>query len=180
MDKGTEVKYIVRIINKDLDGNLPVYRALTGIKGISHRFGKMIALQFEKQTGVKHDMKMGIVPEDKYKDLENIIMHPENAGIPVWALNRRKDFESGKNWHAVLSDLDLEHRKDVQRMSMIKSYRGLRLMWGLTVRGQRTKSTHRGKGPVVGVTKKDAKAAAAPAKAAAGKDTALKKEEKKK
>jgi hypothetical protein len=28
-------------------------------------------------------------------------------------------------------------------------------MWGLPVRGQKTKSTHRGKGGVVGVTKKD-------------------------
>jgi len=33
-------------------------------------------------------------------------------------------------------------------------------MWGLPVRGQRTKSTHRGKGGTVGVSKKDTKAAA--------------------
>ena len=62
-------------------------------------------------------------------------------------------------------------------MSETKSYKGLRHTWGLTVRGQRTKSTHRGKGGVVGVLKKDAiapaasaaKAGAPAAKPAAGK-----------
>ena len=75
-----------------------------------------------------------------------------------------------------MADLDFTIRKDVQRMNETKSYKGLRLSWGLTVRGQRTKSTHRGKGPVVGVQKKDAKGGgAAPAK----KGEAPKKEEKK-
>jgi len=55
-----------------------------------------------------------------------------------------------------MNDLDFSVRTDIQRLADIKSYRGLRLSWGLTVRGQRTKSTHRGKGTVVGVMKKDA------------------------
>lgn len=166
MEKSGEIRYIVRIANKDLNGNQPIYRALTGIKGVSHRVGGIIAIQFEKQTGIPYDSKIGMIPEEKDKVLEKLVSNPETSGIPEWVFNRRKDFETGKSWHAVGADLDLELRKDLQRLSMIKSYRGLRLMWGLTVRGQRTKSTHRGKGPVVGVTKKDAKAAAAPQKPA--------------
>ena len=58
-----------------------------------------------------------------------------------------------------MGDLEFTTRKDIQRLSEIKSYRGLRHGWGLTVRGQRTRSTHRGKGPVVGVMKKEVKKA---------------------
>lgn len=160
-ERKQDIRYIVRIASKDLDGSKPVYRALAGIKGISSRMARMIAILFEKQSGIEFHSKLGAMPEERDKELEKIVLNPFQAGIPEWALNRRKDFYSGQNWHAVMSDLDLELRKDLQRLSMIKSYRGLRHFWGLPVRGQRTKSTHRGKGGVVGVTKKDAKAAAA-------------------
>ncbi len=167
-EKIEELRLIVRIANRDLDGRLPVYRAITKIKGISHRMARMIAMGFEKQNGIPFDAKIGSMTEENDRELEKIIFNPISAGIPVWAVNRRKDFSDGNNKHLVMADLDLELRKDLQRLGMIKSYRGLRLVWGLPVRGQKTKSTHRGKGPVVGVTKKDAKAAAAaPAKAAA-------------
>ncbi len=173
-----EIRYIVRIANKDLDGNLPVYRALTAIKGIGNRMAGMIAIQFEKQTGIALDTKLGEIPEEKDRELEKLVYNPETAGIPEWALNRKKDLETSLTTHAVGADLDLRLRKDLQRLSMIKSYRGLRHMWGLPVRGQRTKSTHRGKGPVVGVTKKEAKAAAAPKAGAKPQAAPAKKEEK--
>ena len=178
MEKTKETRYIVRIANRDLDGNLPIYRALSAIKGISYRLGVMIAVEFEKQSGIPFDAKLGTMGEEKDSELEKIIQSPAQHGIPEWALNRRKNFETGKSWHTVGAELDLELRKDLQRLSMIKSYRGLRHVWGLPVRGQRTKSTHRGKGPVVGVTKKDAKAAIAQKTAAKPVAPAAKKEEK--
>ncbi|MBN1941376.1 MAG: 30S ribosomal protein S13 [Candidatus Diapherotrites archaeon] len=159
-----EIRYIVRIANKDLDGKLPIFIALKGIKGISHRMAKNIAIAFEKENQVPFNSNIGLIPENLDKKLEEIVLHPEKHGIPKWCLNRRKDLETGEDMHMVMSDLDFGLRKDIQRMNETKSYKGLRHSWGLTVRGQRTKSTHRGKGPVVGVTKKDAKAAAAPAK----------------
>src|SRR3989344_5457441 len=178
-----DIRYIVRIAAKDLDGSLPVERALQGIRGIGIRMAKMMADKFHAVSGVNASVLLGKMPEDKDAMLEDIVLHPQNHGVPVWAVNRRKDFFTWEGSHIVMTDLEFTLRKDLQLMSEIKSYKGLRHVWGLPVRGQRTRSTHRGKGPVVGVLKKDAKAAAAPAKAgpatAAGTPVA-KKEEKKK
>ncbi|MFH0954947.1 MAG: 30S ribosomal protein S13 [Candidatus Micrarchaeota archaeon] len=168
-----EIRYIVRILNKDLNGNLSIGHALMSIKGISHRTGKLMASVFEKNTGINPNTKIGEMPEEFDKKLEDIAGHPDKYGMPQWMMNRRNDFEDGKTWHATMSELDFALRKDLQRLNEIKSYRGLRLSWGLTVRGQKTKSTHRNKGGVVSVTKKveaptgksqtPAKAAAKPA-----------------
>jgi len=152
-----ELRYIVRIAGKDLDGNKPIFVALMQIKGISHRIARIAAKTFEKETGIPFDSKLGLIPEDKDKILEAIVSEPEKHGVPEWALNRRKDYSTGKSTQLIMGELDFALREDYKRLNIIKSYRGLRHSWGLTVRGQRTKSTHRGKGPVVGVIKKDAK-----------------------
>ncbi len=161
MSEKEEFRYIVRILNRDLNGALPVFKAIQGIKGVGPRMGKNMAIAFQKETGVAFDMRLGELSEEMDKKLEEIVMHPQQHAIPVWSLNRRRDFETGDTHHLVMSELDLSLRKDLQRLNQIKSYRGLRHSWGLTVRGQKTKSTHRGKGGVIGVMKKDAKAAAA-------------------
>lgn len=158
-EKKEDIRYIVRIAGKDLNGNLPIYRALTGIKGISHRTAMNIALTFEKKEGIAYDSKLGKIDEEKSKVLEDIALNPTKYNIPTWGLNRQKDLESGKDLHLLMGDLDFSLRKDWQRLGEIKSYRGLRHGWGLTVRGQRTRSTHRGKGGVVGVIKKEVKTA---------------------
>lgn len=152
---------MVRINNKDLNGARPVYQAIQDIKGVGQRMGKSIASVFEKETGVAFDAVLGNLSEEQDRALEDIIVHPQKHGFPQWTLNRRHDYETGQTGHLVMSDLDFTLRKDLQRLNQIKSYRGLRHSWGLPVRGQKTKSTHRGKGGVVGVTKKDAKGAAA-------------------
>ena len=149
-----EIRYIVRVAGKDLNGIYPIERAIRGIKGISFSLARAIALIFEKETKVAYDTKLGLLKEKEVKKLEDIIIHPENYGIPSWLLNRRKDLESGKDMHLVMADLDFSLRKDKQRLSRIKSYRGIRLMLGLPVRGQRTKSSFR-RGPVIGVSKKE-------------------------
>ena len=109
-------------------------------------------------------------PETEIKKLEEVILTPEKHNVPQWALNRRKDYETGKDKHLTMNDLAFSLRNDLTRMAEVKSYKGLRHMWGLTVRGQKTKSRHRGKGGVVGVSKKDATKAAAPAAAKAAGD----------
>ncbi|PIN98686.1 MAG: 30S ribosomal protein S13 [Candidatus Diapherotrites archaeon CG10_big_fil_rev_8_21_14_0_10_31_34] len=152
-----ELRLIVRIANKDLNGKSKIPKALMEIKGVSHRIAKIIAKMFEKETGIKWDSKMGELPEDKDKKLEEIVLNPEKFKVPLWNLNRQKEYDTGEDKHLIMADLDFDERNIHQRMSKIKSYRGLRRGWGLTVRGQKTKSTHRGKGPAVGVQKKDAK-----------------------
>ena len=157
------MRYIVRILNKDLNGNHSISHALMAIKGISHRTGKIMAMAFEKQTGIKCTTKIGEMPEEFDKKLEEIVAHPDQHGVPNWMFNRQNDYETGNDWHATMSELDFALRKDLQRLNEIKSYRGLRLSWGLTVRGQKTKSTHRKKGGVVSVAKKTEAPTAKPA-----------------
>ena len=91
-----------------------------------------------------------------YLELEEIIVDPAKSGVPQWALNRRRDYDTGDNMHLTMNELDFTLRTDGQRLAEIRSYRGLRRMWGLTVRGQKTKSTHRRSG-AIGVAKKDVK-----------------------
>jgi len=157
MSEKQESRYIVRIAGKDLDGDRPIHISLMNLKGMSHRLAKVVAKEFEKESGIKFDSKIGLMPEDKDKILEEIVTNPEAHNVPSWLLNRRKNPATGKDTHKVMGELDFQLREDLKRLNIIKSYRGLRHSWHLPVRGQRTKSTHRGKGPVVGVTKKDAK-----------------------
>jgi len=171
-----EINYIVRVIGKDLDGTKTVDEGLQGISGISHRMGGMIGNRFRKENNVPKQKKLGELTPDEVKKLEEVITAPEKHNIPAWALNRQKDFETGLTKHLTMNDLAFSLRTDIQRLAEIKSYRGLRHMWGLPVRGQKTKSTHRGKGGIVGVTKKDvAKPGAAPAKSAPAADKKEKK-----
>ena len=158
----TEKRFIVRVAGRDLDGTLSIERAIQSIKGIGFRMSRMIALTFEKQTGVPFDTQLGNVPENMDAKLEEIVLHPDKFALPEWTLNRRHDFETGQSRHLVMNDLDLQLRKDLQRLGRIKSRRGLRHAWGLPVRGQHTRTSFRG-GRTVGVVKKDA------AKAAGGK-----------
>ncbi len=152
-----EIRYIVRIAGKDLDGNKPIIQALRGIRGVSHRYAGVVASKFEKESGTKADARLGKVPEDQDKILEDIVLNPGKHGIPEWMINQRNERESGKDQHWVMGDLEFGLRQNIKRLNEIKSYRGLRHSWGLTVRGQRTRSSFRGKGRVVGVHKRDAK-----------------------
>jgi len=152
-----EINLIVRIANVDLNGKISIIRALTKIKGVGLRTAKNVGHAFEKETKKSYTTILGKINDEETKKLEEIVLNQTQFGIPDWSLNRRRDYETGKNIHLVTSELDLSLRQDVQRLSEIKSYRGFRHNWGLPLRGQRTKSTHRGKGTVVGVTKKDIK-----------------------
>jgi len=150
-------KTIVRLANKDLDGDKSTDLALTAVKGISNRMAKIFALQFEKEANISFNKKIVELNEDQKKILEEIILKPEEHGIPNWCLNKRNEYSSGKDSHLTMAELDFDARNVFKRLGEIKSYRGLRHVWKLPVRGQRTKSTHRGKGGSVSVTKKDNK-----------------------
>jgi small subunit ribosomal protein S13 len=64
---------------------------------------------------------------------------------------RRLDYETGEDNHLLGAELALEKDNDLKSMKKSRQYKGLRHQWGLTVRGQRTKSNFRknkGKGLV--------------------------------
>lgn len=150
-----EFNYIVRVIGKDLDGTKSIESGLQGIKGIGQRTGGIIAIEFRKENKIPREKRLGELTNEEVKKLEEIIIAPDKHKVPVWAMNRRKDVETGKDKHITMNDLMFSLRTDLTRMAEVKSYKGLRHMWGLTVRGQKTKSRHRGKGGTVGVIKKD-------------------------
>ena len=106
-------------------------------------------------AGISPKTKVGNIPPEKIKIIETIIENPINNGIPVWLVNRRKDYETGENVHVVGPKLLMSLREDLNRMKKMKSYKGVRHQLGLPVRGQRTKSSFR-KGTSLGVQRKKA------------------------
>jgi len=146
----SEFKHIVRLMGRDLDGTTNVVFALTGIKGINLRLANVLA----KKANVPQDKRMGFLSEPEVKRLEETLSNIEGQNLHSWMLNRRKDGETGKDIHLVTSDLDLRMKQDIENLTNMRSWRGYRHSYGLSTRGQRTRTTGR-KGKVVGVKKKD-------------------------
>ena len=109
-------------------------------------------------AGLNPHSKLGSLSEKEIEKLEEIIRNPGKFGIPSFLFNRRKDRESGKDLHLISSELDIARKFDIQRMIELRTYKGIRHMLGLPVRGQRTRSTFR-KGRTVGVIRKSARIA---------------------
>ena len=141
-----DFKHLVRISRKDVDGNKTVEYALTDIKGVGLSLSRSICLLL----GFDLNQKIGYMPDEEVKKIEDILEDPLNYDIPEWMLNRRRDYSTGKTTHLIESDLDMTLRDDLNRMKKTRSYKGRRHEVGLPVRGQRTKSTFR-HGSSVGV-----------------------------
>ncbi len=148
-----EIRGIVRVANKDLDGHLPIPKAITAIKGVGQKLANAIAETASKELGIDKDELVGKLTEEQTQTLEDIILNPTKHGIPAWMVNRRKDPIEMKDVHLTESDLDFGIKQDIEREKKMRSYRGIRHARGLPVRGQRTRSTFR-KGPAVGVQRK--------------------------
>jgi len=142
-------KEIIRLANTDLDANKSLYMALTGIKGVGYSISRALC----KAAGFDPTIKLNILSEQDREKLENVIFNPGKFGLPVWILNRRRDRETGEDLHLTGSDLDVARKFDIQRMIDIRTWKGVRHMHGMPVRGQRTRSSFR-KGRTVGVIKK--------------------------
>ncbi|MBR9707097.1 MAG: 30S ribosomal protein S13 [Candidatus Diapherotrites archaeon] len=138
-----EVKGIVRVKGQDMPGTVRIYRALTRVKGIGDQTARGFAMKFCQENKLDINDKIGTLSEEQLKQLDEMITEPKKFGFPVWLLNKRKDYDSGEDLHLTMAKLQLDRRNIIKRLAMIKSYRGLRLQWGLTVRGQRTKASFR-------------------------------------
>lgn len=138
-EEKTEVKYIVRIANADLDGHIPVGHALTKIKGIGRSFANLVCIL----AAVEKGKKTGLLSEDELRRISNVLNNPVEYGVPVWMLNHRKDVYTGMHSHLVGADLRFAQDNDIKKMRRIKCYRGVRHSLGLPVRGQRTRSKFR-------------------------------------
>ncbi|MHB1262715.1 MAG: 30S ribosomal protein S13 [Thermoplasmatota archaeon] len=158
-DYGADFRYLVRIVNTDLDGKKPFATALTYVPGVSHRLANVIA----KETGIDPKARIGTLKDDQLEKVVEAIEGVQDL-VPVWMLNRRKDIESGEDRHMVGSEITIMLREDLNRLKKIRSWRGHRHERKLPTRGQRTKNNGRF-GGAVGVQRKDV-AGAAPAEGA--------------
>jgi small subunit ribosomal protein S13 len=150
------LRVLVRVLGADLDGEKAVGHAILRIKGVSHSFAKAI-LSVAK---IDPNKKLGAFTETDIAALEAAIRDPVKSGLPEWILNRRRDVETGDVGHMSGADVDMVEKFDVQRMVDAKSYKGVRHMLGLPVRGQRTRASFR-HNKAVGVVKKAARLAQA-------------------
>ncbi len=140
---------IIRILSTDIPGKRKIFVGLTRIKGVSWSFANAIcsSLNIDKTRTIESLSR---------EEIDRISEFIKNPKVPNFLLNRRNDFETGKNVHLTGNDLDLQKELDIKRLKKIRSYRGLRHATGQPTRGQRTKSHFRtmGKKKAVGVQSK--------------------------
>lgn len=132
-------RYIVRILNTDIDGSKTLLQGLTKIKGVSIMLANAICCV----SDMDHGTLVGDLSEKQIEALNEIIKNPLKYNIPSWMLNRRLDPETGDDMHLLTSDLDFVKSNDIKHLQKIKCYKGVRHHLRLPVRGQRTKSNFR-------------------------------------
>jgi len=143
-----EYNHIVRIVGNDIPGEKKTLIGLTQIRGIGYNFANAIldSLKISPNTNI------GYLSDSQVQSIEKILKNPSEVNFPSWFLNRRKDVETGEDKHLITSDIAFTVRNDIEREKSTNSWRGFRHMYGLKVRGQRTRTTGR-KGGAVGVAK---------------------------
>ncbi len=142
---------VIRLLSKDIEGKMKIYPGLTKVKGISWSFSNAVC----KKLKIDKNRKIGSLTKEEMTKIAEFIKNPE---VPKQILNRRDDFETGKNKHLTGGDLELQTEFDIKKLKKIKSYRGYRHMSGLPLRGQRTRSHFRkNKSKGVGIKKKPKK-----------------------
>ncbi len=143
-----EYSHIIRIVGNDIPGDKKIIVGLTQIRGIGYNFANAILDTLK----INPNSVMGYLSDSQVKTIEKILEDPISANLPKWFLNRRKDLETGNDAHIITSDIELTVRNDIERERNTNSWKGYRHMFGLKVRGQRTRTTGR-KGGAVGVAK---------------------------
>ncbi len=121
---------------------------LTQIRGVGYMFANTILNVLK----INPNQRIGHLSPEQVNSIESIIKNPSASNFPSWFLNRRKDVETGEDKHLLTSDIAFTVRNDIEREKTSGSWRGIRHMFGLKVRGQRTRCTGR-KGGAVGVAK---------------------------
>ena len=139
---------MIRILGNDIFGHKKILVGLTQIKGVGYMFANTIL----KVLKINSNQRIGHLSTEQIQSIENIIKNPSASNFPSWFLNRRKDIETGEDKHLITSDIAFTVRNDIEREKTSGSWRGIRHMFGLKVRGQRTRCTGR-KGGAVGVAK---------------------------
>lgn len=142
-------RHVVRILETDVPGELPLVYGLAEVKGVGYNLASAVC----RVLGLDPNMKIGYLTDSEVEIIEKIVKDPLRAGVPPWMLNRRKDYSTGVDMHLYGAQLIYYVKEDIEREKRIKSWRGVRHALGLKVRGQKTRTTGR-IGITVGVKKK--------------------------
>merc|ERR1712061_47615 len=141
-----DFQHILRVQNTNIDGNIKVTHAITSIRGMGRRFTDLVL----KKAEVDRSKRAGRLTEAELEQIQTVMTQPKNFKIPVWFLNRRRDWKDGKDGQMTSNNLDNKLREDLECMKKIRLHRGIRHWWGLPVKGQKTKTSGR-HGRTVGV-----------------------------
>jgi small subunit ribosomal protein S13 len=139
---------MIRIVGNDIPGERKMIVGLAQIRGVGYMFANTILNVLK----INPSQRIGYLLPEQIESIENVIKNPSTSNFPSWFLNRRKDVETGEDKHLITSDIAFTVRNDIEREKTSGSWRGIRHMFGLKVRGQRTRCTGR-KGGAVGVAK---------------------------
>ncbi len=158
MKEKESFRYIVRIMNTDLDGKRKILDSIRKIKGIGFSFAHAVCTK----AAIDWNKRIGDTSDEEIKRVEEVISKAAST-FPHWMLNRRRNPDDATPKHLVTTDLTFSQENDIRQLKKMRCYRGVRHMAGAPVRGQRTRSNFRkNKGKVLGVVK--AKPTAAKAK----------------
>lgn len=147
------VRGIVRLAGKDVEGHIPLERALLRVKGIGQTTKKTVSRIIAKELNVAPDVKVGTFTDPQIEQIDKILGSIHDYGVPPFLLNCRKDRDSGKDRHNIMTSLVFSQRQDIEAEKNLYTWRGYRHNYGQRVRGQRTRNTGR-KGMSLGVLKK--------------------------
>ncbi len=144
-----DYRHIVRVANRDIDGQENLLEGLTRIRGVGLRLARAVVVKL----GLDPSMRLGYLTDEEVSQIEGLLADPVATGIPEWYVNRPRDRRSGRMLHLTGADLEFAHRSDIDRLKRIRCWRGIRHALGLKVRGQHTRTTGR-RGMTVGVSRK--------------------------
>ena len=142
------VRNVIRVAEADLNADEKVESSIRNIKGIGFTLSKIIV----DKCGF-HEKKLIDLTQDEIDKLEALVKSPD---VDSWLLNNRQYTKTGENAHFVSSELFFVQNSFISEMKKMKSYKGVRHILRLPVRGQRTKSSFR-KSLGVGVSRKAVK-----------------------
>ena len=108
-----EFRQMIRLLEKDLNGNLQTQYALTRVYGIKYSLSNAICIlaQIDKAK------KIGSLSDEELEKIQTIIKNPSE--IPSWALNRNKDQKTGKDTHLIGADLKFNKDTDIKHLRKI-------------------------------------------------------------
>jgi small subunit ribosomal protein S13 len=147
-DENPDFKFLVRIANTDIDGEMPLYLALPKVKGV----GRRVSIRIVDKLGFDRMKRIGDLTDEEVDRIQESIENIHDI-LPAWMMNRQKDYDTGADVHVTSTEVQMTRRDDINRLKKARAYRGIRHERGHKVRGQRLKSNGR-TGLVLGVSRK--------------------------